>query len=62
MLGKWYLNSKKTQKKSIVFSEYIQLLKEKINSLKMCFSMNDSLDDFNKKFGVLDLWMTQQKD
>ena len=54
ILGKWYLNSKNIYMESIVFSQFVELI-NKINSLKMCYSMNGNLDDFKNKFEVLDL-------
>ena len=52
LLGKWYLNNQKTQKKRISFPEFIHLINDKINTMKMSYMMNDNLNRFMDRYGL----------
>ena len=53
LLGKWHLNKQKSNKKQIFFSEFVKLIKEKLECLRMSYILNDKLSDFKKMFGLL---------
>ena len=52
LIGKWYLNSMKTQNKLIYFIEFIALIKEKAEILRyICISNNEEVEEW-----VANLW------
>ena len=53
LLGKWYLNKQKSNIKIIIFSEFVILIKEKIQCLWMSYKLNEKLNDFMQMYGLL---------
>ena len=53
LLGKWFLNRSKCNGKLIILSDFLKMLKDKLESIRMCHMLNDDLENFNKKFGIL---------
>ena len=53
LLGKWYINSSKTNKKGIFLYDFIDLLKEKLDCIKLTCTLNDTDGVFSKCFGTI---------
>ena len=41
LLGKWFLNSCKAHEKPVNFSDFVKMLKDKLESIRMCHVLND---------------------
>ena len=53
LLGKWFLNSCKEHEKPVNFSDFVKMLKDKLESIRMCHVLNDDLVTFDSKFRIL---------
>ena len=53
LLGKWYLNKQKSNRKQIIFTEFVELIKDKLKCVRMSYMLNEKLNDFIKMFGLL---------
>ena len=53
LLGIWFLNRCKSNGKLIILSDFLKLFKDKLESIRMCHMLNNDLEDFSEKFGIL---------
>ena len=53
LLGKWFLNNCKSTKTHVIFSELVKMLKDKLDSIRVCHTLKNDLEAFNSKFGIL---------
>ena len=53
LLGKWYINSSKVNNRRIILTEFIDLLKEKLESIKLTCTLNEREIYFSRSFGLL---------
>ena len=53
LLGKWYLNKQKSCKSDIIFTEFVQVIRDKLNAVRLTHVMNDTLNDFMNRYGIL---------
>ena len=53
LLGKWFLNSHRSSERPVIFSEFVKMLKDKLESIRVCHTFKDDLEAFNSKFGRL---------
>ena len=53
MLGKRFRNRSKSNGKPIILSDFLKMLKDKLESIRMCHMLNNDLENFNKKIGIL---------
>ena len=53
LLGKWFLNSCRSSERPVIFSEFVKMLKDKLESIRVCHTFKDDLEAFNSKFGRL---------
>ena len=53
LLGKWYINSSKVNNRRIILTEFIDLLKEKLESIKSTCTLNEREIYFSRSFGLL---------
>ena len=53
ILGKWFLNNKKTLNKEITFFEFLQYLKDKLETLKVVYRLNNKEKQFDESYGRL---------
>ena len=53
------VNSQISNNKDVMFSEFVQKINDKVNNLKLSYVMNDNLDGFMDKFGILYLSLSQ---
>ena len=53
LLGKWYINYCRCKQKQIDSTEYKYILKNKLETLKMAYTLNNSSDAFTNIFGLV---------
>ena len=53
LLGKWYINKRRSNNQRITFSNFAFLVKEKLEILRMSYILNGNPETFNKFFGSL---------
>ena len=53
LLGKWFLNNCKSSERPVIFSEFVKMLKDKLESIRVCHTLKSDLEAFHSKFGIL---------
>ena len=53
LLGKWYINLAKTNDKRMFLLDFINLVKEKLECIKLTCTLNDNEISFSTSFGIL---------
>ena len=52
LLGKWFLNSRKSSERPVIFSEFVKMLKDKLESIRVSHTLKNDLEAFNSKLEI----------
>ena len=53
LLGKWYINKSRSNNRRITLSNFAFLVKEKLETLRMSYMLNENVEIFDKLFSNL---------